>query len=83
MLGVTIESRDRSILSCDCSGSGTDEEEPLTTNPEISNPNRMTIAQIKQWLIKKDLTGVVWDMGKQKAKRADWVAKMRSVQNLV
>lgn len=60
-----------------------DEDKFLTTSPVILSPERMTIAEIKQWLIEKDLAGVVWDMGKQKAKKADWVAKMRSVQKLV
>lgn len=43
------------------------------------NPSKMTIAEIKGWLMDAGQEGKVWELTQGKAKKADWVALMRSV----
>ena len=43
------------------------------------NPSKMTIVEIKGWLMDAGHEAKVWELTQGKAKKADWVAYMRSV----
>lgn len=43
------------------------------------NPSKMTIAEIKGWLMDAGHEAKVWELTQGKAKKAEWVFFMRSV----
>ena len=45
----------------------------------VPNPSKMTIVEIKGWLMDAGHEAKVWELTQGKAKKADWVAYMRSV----
>ncbi len=56
-----------------------DEPEPGAAADAGPDPGRMTIAEMKAWLMEAGHEAKVWELTQGKAKKAQWVAFMRSV----